>query len=324
MSFRVDNRVINEEISNIVNRIKLELNNGKLATVRVDGDDLVVSCPFHKNGKEKIPDCHIYIGEDTKELKQGTFHCFACQEKGSFAKFVGGCFDEDESFGKKWLLDKYSSLLTNYELKLDYINIEKQNKTFLDEKMLDKFEEWHPYLSKRKLSSNVCKLFKVRYDKDSRCIIFPVWDENNNLVMLTKRSIDTKFFSIPSNVNKPVYLLNSIIKNKIDTVIVVESQINALTCFSYGIPSIALFGTGSEYQYNILNKSGIRHYILMFDGDDAGDKAISRFKKSINKDVIIDVVKLPRGKDVNDLSIDEFFYLLRINNINYNNLLVSI
>lgn len=55
----------------------------------------------------------------------------------------------------------------------------------------------------------------------------------------------------------------------------------------------------------ILNKSLIRHYILAFDGDDAGDRAIARFKNKIRKDVFVDVMKIPRGKDLNDLSKEE-------------------
>lgn len=43
----------------------------------------------------------------------------------------------------------------------------------------------------------------------------------------------------------------------------------------------------------------------MFDGDDAGDKGIQKFLKNIRKDVIINIIRLPRGKDVNDLSYEE-------------------
>ena len=48
----------------------------------------------------------------------------------------------------------------------------------------------------------------------------------------------------------------------------------------------------------------------MFDGDEAGDKGIEKFIKNIRKDVIINIIKLPRGKDVNDLTKDEFNVLL--------------
>jgi DNA primase len=73
-----------------------------------------------------------------------------------------------------------------------------------------------------------------------------------------------------------------------------------------------MIGTGSDVQYDILNNSGIRNYILCFDGDEAGDKAIKRFKKNIRKDVFISVKVIPRGKDVNDLTKEEFDKLVTL------------
>ena len=75
--------------------------------------------------------------------------------------------------------------------------------------------------------------------------------------------------------------------------------------YTFGYPAIALFGTGSEYQYNILRKSGIRNYILCFDGDAAGKKGELRFKQNLGNDIIISVKHLPIGKDVNDLTKEE-------------------
>ena len=59
-----------------------------------------------------------------------------------------------------------------------------------------------------------------------------------------------------------------------------------------------------------LKKSGIRSYILCFDGDEAGRKGANRFKKHIGNDVFITDVLLPMGKDVNDLSEEELKTLL--------------
>jgi DNA primase len=74
---------------------------------------------------------------------------------------------------------------------------------------------------------------------------------------------------------------------------------------SLGYDAIGLFGTGSYTQLDTLKRSGIRSYILCFDGDEAGRKGANRFKKHIGNDVFITDVLLPRGKDVNDLSAEE-------------------
>lgn len=57
----------------------------------------------------------------------------------------------------------------------------------------------------------------------------------------------------------------------------------------------------------ILNRSGIRTYILCFDGDSAGDHGIERFKRYIKNDTIVMVKQQVRdGRDVNDLTKEEF------------------
>ena len=58
--------------------------------------------------------------------------------------------------------------------------------------------------------------------------------------------------------------------------------------------------------YNILKKSGIRSYTLCLDGDAAGDKGIARFKANMPEDVLITVKKIPRGRDVADLTKEQF------------------
>ena len=46
-------------------------------------------------------------------------------------------------------------------------------------------------------------------------------------------------------------------------------------------------------------------YKLCFDGDAAGNKGTNNFIKNV-KNSFISVVKIPLGKDVNDLTKDEF------------------
>ena len=163
-------------------------------------------------------------------------------------------------------------------------------------------------MEKRKLTPEVIQKYKIRYDPISQCIVFPVWDEHNNLVMLTKRSVNTKQFYIDENIEKPIYLLNYV-NNKKST-FVCESQINTLTLNSWGFQSIGTIGCNiTPKQYNILNKSGIRHFILCFDGDNAGKKATKNFIQNINKDILVDIIEIPPKKDVNDLTREEFIQL---------------
>lgn len=304
------NKQISTPIQEILYDVKREIHSRKLKTIRVKGEDITVNCPYHKEGQEDNPDCHINISK-TKDLEYGYYHCFACGDSGPFYKFVARCFECSVETAKNWLIDKYGEDTDSVSLTLEPIvlNNNKQKKT-ISESALDSMIDYHPYMLKRKLDLNICKLFKIKYDNKSECLIFPVYDEMGNLVMLTRRCVNNKMFLIPYDVEKPVYLLNEILKRNIKTCLVCESQINALYAWSLGYPAIALFGTGSSHQYNILNKSGITHYVLCFDGDDGGDKGTARFLNNINSSCFVDVINIPRGKDLNDLSQEQVDLLL--------------
>ncbi len=74
---------------------------------------------------------------------------------------------------------------------------------------------------------------------------------------------------------------------------------------------MALFGTGSKNQYDILNRSGIRKYILALDGDNAGRNGTKKLISNL-KNAIITILDVPNGKDVNDLTKEEFDSLPRL------------
>ena len=315
----VKNRRITTPIDIILKQIKKELTNGKLSYIDSKSSGWIrVTCPFHSNGLERNPSAGIYNGDDPK-LEKGFFHCFTCSSCGPLYHFVGECFDRDDNFGKQWLIDRFGGeRVEGQNTHLSYISLnKKESNSFLNESLLDTFQSWHPYMSKRKLTQEVCNRFKIKYDPESECIIFPVWDEDNNLVMLTKRSINSKMFYIDKDKEKPIYLLNFIKQENIKEVCICESQINALTLWSWNMPAIATFGCNiTKHQFNILNKSGIEHYYLCFDGDEAGKKGIEKFLNYIRKDVLVDIIYLPKGKDVNDLTEEEFGKLKILNKLN--------
>lgn len=315
----IKGRIIDTPINIILKKLKSELTNGKLKYIDNKSNGWIrVTCPHHSGGLENNPSCGIYNGDDPK-MEKGRAHCFTCNFNVPLYKFVAECFDKSEEYGKKWLLDNFGGKQVTENINLSYINLNKKEKTnYINESILDEMQSWHPYMAKRKLSQEVCSLFKIKYDPISECIVFPTWDEKNNLIMITKRSVNSKNFYLDKDKEKPVYLLNYIKNKNIKEVTVCESQINTLTLWSYGIPSVATFGCNiTQHQFDILNKSGINHYYLAFDGDEAGDKGIKNFINNIKKDVFVDIIILPRGKDVNDLTEEEFNNLKIIPSYNW-------
>ena len=313
MRIRIRNKVVTEPIINILYQAKRELTNGKLKDIQKAHDaNILISCPCHKDGYEKHASCRVLADETCEELEAGYAYCFSCGYSAPFAQVIGDLFNEDKAFGEEWLVERFGNTFVEQEEFLQEIVLDKPTvkKEYLDEASLIPFDFYHPYMWKRKLSKEVVDRFRVGYDKERDAITFPVYDERHRLVMVTARSVNSKRFWIPKDVDKPVYLLYDILERGVQTVYVCESQINALTARTWGLDAVALFGTGSEKQYNTLKKSGIRNYILLFDGDEAGRKGAMRFKKNMPPDVFITDVRLPAGKDVNDLTYDEVINLV--------------
>ena len=127
---------------------------------------------------------------------------------------------------------------------------------------------------------------------------------------MSRRSIYGKTFFLPQDIEKPVYGIYELPKGCKD-VIICESVINALTCVAYGRPALALFGTGSPYQIEQLNKLSVRHYTLALDPDKAGEKGTYKLKRGLKGKLLTKLV-VPTGKDINDLSYEEFLSLPEI------------
>lgn len=324
-SVKIDNVSINiDNIETVLKDIKKELYNKKLTDIIPKHDYIRITCPVHKNGLEKSPSASIYTGDDIK-IGFGKFHCFTCNCSGTLDKFINYCFDKDRdsNFGKEWLLKHYEHQEINKIIELPTISKQqKQIKSvsnFLNESILDNFQDWCPYMAARKLKQDIVNKFKVKYDSISKSIVFPVWDINNNLVMLTKRSTEKKHFMIDKNKEKPLYLFNYIINKKFPYFIITESQIDALTSWGYGMPACATIGSLSQSQIDTLNKSGIKAIITFFDKDDAGDIFTLRFNENIANNIIVINLKsnIENKKDINDLTEEEFNDILNQHNLTW-------
>ena len=317
MELIINNKQVNREISDILKSIR-DLTNGKyFATITNRVGNTSTNCPFHKGGQERHPSFNI-INDVNSDLQYGFYRCFTCGEQGPLYKLVAHCLNLSDDEAKEWLTDNFSDYLITRQVQLEPIVLGKFELPPLDESELLKYRKYHPYLEDRGIPFEVAKYFNVGYDEQKREITFPVWDEHDKLRMITRRSIDNKRFQLSSGVDKPVYLLNYIKKLNIDEVTVCESQIDALTLWSWNIPAIALLGTGAKKQYEILKKSGIRTYHLALDGDEAGWKGISKFIRNMPNDVFIDIIAIPEGKDINDLNYNEFSKLNMIDKFSWN------
>ena len=313
-----DNVSIDIDLLKVLDDLKLET--GKLDEIRQVGEDIRVTCPCHAGGHEEHPSANIYIGKSTDTLKNGTWHCFTCNSKGSFVNFVSKTLEVSEEGAKEWLKHKYYDLVKIDAIPIELKKIELSNPTKSYNLKIDDsdYQSFHPYMIKRHLKQDICEKFNVKYDPLTKSLVFPVYDINNELVFETRRSVNTKEFYIPRGVEKPLYLLNEALKINPPFVIITEGQIDALTSWSYGVPAIATMGAISQNQIDILNSVGLHCLVTMFDNDNAGKRFRNTIIKKVRKDMFLINIDIKNNKkDINDLSETEFNNYLNEQGLTY-------
>lgn len=318
------NPILADELE-VLNELKVQLElNGilRFAEFKVGPRNIQFNCPVHAEGQERKPSCGIST-VNKEEVPAGTVHCFTCGYTATLEQMISHCFgkDDDGVFGREWLIKNF--LTISIENRKDIIlDLQRGNNKNIDnyitEEELDSYRYYHPYMYKRRLTDEVIEQFDVGYDnhfelKDKfgkvksvlRCLTFPVRDISGNTLFIARRSVDIKFFHYPEGVDKPVYGLYELPKDTKE-IIVCESILNALTCYTYGKSAVALLGLGTEYQYDQLRKLGCRKIITALDPDAAGQRATKRLKKALKGNKLITSYDIPEGKDLNDLSKKEF------------------
>lgn len=312
---QVENMILNCDAMDILIELRNQLNANKitlLKDIKDSGDNIMITCPFHKDGQERRPSAGIK--KDT-----GIFHCFTCNTVKSLSEFVSNCFGYDDYgvFGTQWLAKNFStvSIENRKEIQLDLkrtnsINnsISGDSNKYVSEEELDKYRYYHPYMYKRKLTNEIIDMFDIGYDSATQSITFPVRDIDGNILFIARRSVEGKHFYYPRNAEKPIYglyELNKYAKNCTE-VIVCESMLDALACWVYGKYAVALNGLGTSLQYEQLSNLPCRKLILATDNDSAGRAARTRLRIKIKNKLITEYL-IPDGKkDINDLSKEEF------------------
>jgi len=318
--FRIAGKPVLVDEMLLLNELKNQLEvNGKqlFHKFKISSSNIQFCCPIHKDGQERKPSCGISTQDkmvNGKLVPAGTVNCFTCGYTASLEEMISNCFGYDDrgEFGKQWVLKNFITMesadrqLLNLDLSRE-LNVDNQN--FVNEKELDTYRFTHPYMYKRKLTDVVIEKFDIGYDENTNCLTFPVRDINGNTLFVALRSVATKYFHYPEDVDKPLYGIYELPKD-CDEVIVCESIFNALTCWVYGKPAIALMGLGSEKQYELLTKLPVRSLVIALDPDEQGNRATKKIQRFV-KHKIISLFMYPdymyeHKLDINDLTEEEF------------------
>lgn len=313
---KVNDTLYELNLIDIIRELKLQLEINEIYLfnqIKELPDDLMVSCPFHKNGQERKASCGI-------RKEDGWVHCFSCGESCSLEQMISRCFNVNDfgQYGLNWLKNNFlGDILADRKL---YINIDRKsvktdsNKNYIDEKELINYRYIHPYMYERKMTDEVIEIFDIGYDKNTNCITFPIRDKNGNCLFVARRSVNSKWFNYPNNVEKPIYGIYELyqLKEFPKEIYICESMIDAITLWTHNKYAIALNGLGTQYQFKQLNDLPCRKYILATDNDEAGKNARIRLKNAIHNQIITEI-KIPNGKkDINDCNYEEIENFLEI------------
>lgn len=303
---------------------------------KIAGDYYSVYCPFHSNGQERRPSCGVLIHEQYRNgqlYPEGWWHCFTCGIAKSMKQAVeeilsshpvssdireelNRLIGDDLTIESSHLVSpkEVDSIISRFAIK-NIQQMSNKKPTYISEEELASYRYVVPYMYERKLTDQIINKYDIGVDmhfvpyggkKEVPCITFPVRDKNGNVLFILRRAISSKRFFIPDDVQKPVYGIYELPKG-INTVVVCESCFNALTSVRYGKPAIALLGTGTPYQIEQLKRLGVKSFILALDPDEGGRKGTARLRKALKSCAIVwSYVGIPEGKDINDLTEEEF------------------
>ena len=326
----INNHYINASLTEILEKLRQQMiidNRVYLRGKIIDGpDNIMIQCPYHSGGQERKPSMGI-------KKSDGTGHCFACGKVVGLQELIsyvlGYDYDVFGEAGHQWLLKNFGIIEQEEreDVKLDfgrnssntvYSNFNRNDRnveTYVTEEELDKYRVIHPYMRERGLTDGIIGIFDIGFDSDSNSITFPVKDIFGNTLFIGRRNVDRKYYRYPARVKKPVYGLYEATQYKqfihpyiiYPKVYITEGPFDMWKAWTFGVKAVSLLGLGTQYQFQQLLDSPIRHFVLATDMDEAGMKARERIKDALWNHKILTELRLPEGKkDIGECSKEEF------------------
>jgi len=322
----INNIKFNTDLETILVELRNQLsanNISLLQKMKPTSTHVMVQCPYHSNGMERKPSAGI-------RKSDGILHCFACGEVHTLPEVISHCFGHDEdligTWGWTWLLKNFAitQVEERKDVELDFSRDKKassdnrvgiRSNNYISDEELDKYRYTHPYILKRGISEKIVELFDIGWDSRLDAITFPNLDKNGNCLFIAKRSVKTKFFQYPKNVQKELYGIYQLYQLHPfpSEIYVCESMIDCLYLWTFNKPACALNGLGNEVQFKQLRELPCRVLILATDSDKAGLQARERIRMNMQNTKIIKEVILPKGrKDINECTPNEIQNLVEV------------
>jgi len=285
-------------------------------------------CPFHKDDK---PSLRIYP-------ETNTYTCFGCDKTGDVIQFI----QDIENCTKHKALKKAKELIGTAEIKPTKPTTEIQEEINYSElfpkfkQSLHRSKKAIAYLEERAIydvkleqgyntSTGLSTGNGTHFKQLKNCIIYPLKNEQNEIVSLYGRNIAKTGVALSRAEGKHYYTANrkglypKYPSKETQVIILTESIIDSATLQKYlptgqagtNFETLALYGTNGFTEEHIKAiqiwySSGVENQeiILFFDGDQAGGNATDKYSKELNQlfnNLSISKINCPQGEDINSL-----------------------
>jgi DNA primase len=302
-----------QENNNYIDRRALSTSMIKLLNLRTNKpitngtDDVMVSCPFHK---DKTPSMGV-------NLKKGVCHCFSCDYSGSVEKTYKTVTGSSlyEALGIS--LDQFSSYqpiqtfnFSNYdETALKNVYVRYNPTAFID---VEESQACMDYLKGRGISLEVAKSMGMKYCEDSRIngtrfyrrLVIPVY-EKGRLISIEGRRIfkedpDPKVLYPKNCTVNSLFDIDKLDKNKKLFAVEGLMDLAVLRSCEFFKNSTSIFGASLTKRQLYLLKD-FKSFTYIPDRDQAGEKTVEILKNSDLENVNI----LSPPQEINGVSVKD-------------------
>ncbi len=291
------------------------LKHSGLQRVKKTATGVVCLCPYHK---EKSPSFNMH--------RDGYFHCWGCKESGSLAQFLVDIGKYKSKQTAEVFLRTQNFVIEDEELEKELEELNKEitetNEQTLRESILGIYDYCPTYMLRRGFTKETLKYFEVGYDKSEYSVTIPVRDVDGKLIGISRRVIDDdtvpRYDHSGIKTSKHLYHMDKCVRYKPSKLILVEGQTDVWRIWQEAqFFAVSSFGSKlSKTQAELISDLNPEKVFIMFDGDNAGQKAIevaSDFLLELMElDQIMVANKYPDGKgEPDELTRKEIIMMLK-------------
>ena len=288
------------------------------------GNNYMCCCPFHAESNASWG-----INKNT-----GAHNCFSCGAKGSLISLVAKKKDISFKEAIKYLYD-FAGIKSD-KIVINAKTVNRQIKNILKEKIETPKEKADKYIMNAELPQYISRdfFYGIEYFKNrginketinkndiSFCrkgfyknrAIIPIKNLSGKMVSfeardLTRLAEKKVLYPKHTKIKLELYGLKRAKKRK--EVIIVEGVMDALYLQQRGFNTISTFGVGIGVEQEELICRYFRKAYIAYDSDRAGKIATITVGKKLSLYLQVFVICLPKGKDPDEISGDEFKVLL--------------